>query len=124
MNAETVCIGSNMAQSNSTDSLLRILLVVLAAIILVPLLMMVFAIPVMWGSGMMGSYGTSPLWGIIMTLVWLAVLVGIGYLFYRWLTGTAKVGEDPALEELRLAYARGELSEEEFETRREKLVRD
>jgi putative membrane protein len=28
---------------------------------------------------------------------------------------------DPALEELRMAYARGDLSEEEFEERRERL---
>lgn len=112
-----------MAERNSTDSLLRLLLVVLAAIILVPVLMMVFAIPLMWSGGMMGTYGASTLWGIGMTLVWLAVLVGIGYLFYRWLTGDRIPATDPALEELRLAFARGEVSEEEFQTRKEKLER-
>lgn len=113
-----------MSAKNSSDGLLRIVLVVIAAIIFVPMLMMVFAIPLMWGGGMMsgyGMYGTSSWWGIIMPLVWLFVLVGGGYLFYRWLTEDARIGEDPALEELRLAYARGEISDEEFETRREKL---
>ncbi|MFB6086076.1 MAG: SHOCT domain-containing protein [Halodesulfurarchaeum sp.] len=113
-----------MTTRNSTDSLLRILLVVLAAIILVPVLMMAFAVPMVWGGGMMGGYGATPVWSIGMSLVWLAILVGIGFMFYRWLSGGPGVAEDPALEELRLAYARGELSEEEFETRREKLGGD
>ncbi|WP_246282678.1 SHOCT domain-containing protein [Natronomonas halophila] len=32
--------------------------------------------------------------------------------------------EDTALEKLRVAYARGELADEEFETRRERLKRE
>lgn len=113
-----------MSEANPTDSLLRIVLIVIAAIILLPVLMMLFAIPLMWGGGMMTGYPmyeTSSWWSIVMPLVWLVVLVGIGYLFYRWATGDASIGNDPALEELRLAYARGEMSDEEFETRRKKL---
>lgn len=55
-----------------------------------------------------------------MMLVWLVGLLGIGYLLYRSLAGgmQTKSASDPALEELRLAYARGDLSEEEFEQRR------
>ena len=48
----------------------------------------------------------------------LLVLVGIGYLIYRSASG------DPALDELRLAYARGDLSDEEYEERRDRLTRE
>lgn len=115
--------------SNRTadDNLLRIILIILAVIILFPLLMMVFAVPLMgmmgwwWGGGMAG--GLSPLWGVGMLLVWLVVLVGIGYLLYRSVVGRVEpsMTNDPALEELRLAYARGELTQEEFEERRSRL---
>lgn len=111
-----------------TDDALRIILVVIAALVLAPILMMVFMFPMMgmWG-GMMGGFdgfGGSPLWGIGMMLLWLVVLVGGGYLLYRWVSGAGSIGADPALEELRLAYARGELSDEEFEERRSRLGGD
>ncbi|WP_415378921.1 SHOCT domain-containing protein [Halosimplex sp. TS25] len=117
-----------MATQRSSDGLLWIV-VVLGVIVLFPLLMMVFAMPMMgmmgwWGNGM--ASGLSPLWGLGMMLAWLVVLVGIGYLLYRGLVGGTGSGalSDPALEELRLAYARGDLSEEEFEERRAKLRSD
>jgi putative membrane protein len=74
-----------------------------------------------WGDGMAG--GQAPVWGLGMMLVWLVVLLGIGYLLFRGLVGGLGTsdGSDPALEELRLAYARGDLSETEFEERRAKL---
>lgn len=110
--------------------LLRIVLIVLAVIVLFPLLMMVFAMPMMgmmgwWGGGGMAG-GLSPLWGIGMMLVWFVVLVGIGYLLYRGLVGGvgSSIITDRALEELRVAYARGDLSEEEFEERRANLRRE
>jgi putative membrane protein len=116
-----------MSTERTSDGLLRIVLIVLAVIVLFPLLMMVFAMPMMgmmgwwWGGGMAG--GLSPLWGIGMMLVWLVVLVGIGYLLYRGLVGGvgSSLTGDRALEELRVAYARGDLSDEEFEERRTKL---
>jgi putative membrane protein len=119
-----------MATQRSNDGLLRVVLIVLGILVLFPLLMMVLAVPTMgmmglwWGDGMAG--GLSPLWGIGMMLVWLVVLVGIGYLLYRGLAGGVQRGAagDPALEELRLAYARGDLTEEEFEARRSRLQRD
>ncbi|WP_089827220.1 SHOCT domain-containing protein [Halogranum amylolyticum] len=119
-----------MSTERTSDGLLRIILIVLAVIVLFPLLMMVFAMPMMgmmgwwWGGGMAG--GLSPLWGVGMMLVWLVVLVGIGYLFYRGIIGRVgtSLTADSALEELRIAYARGDLSEEEFEKRRAKLSRD
>ena len=88
--------------------------------------MMAFAMPMMgmmgwWGRGMFGT-GFSSLWGVGMMLVWLLVLVGISYFLYRGLIGHVNDSQtDRALEELRIAYARGELSEQEFEERRERL---
>ncbi|MBX0297679.1 SHOCT domain-containing protein [Haloarcula nitratireducens] len=119
-----------MSTERTSDGLLRIVLIVLAVIVLFPLLMMVFAMPMMgmmgwwWGGGMAG--GLSPLWGIGMMLVWLVVLVGIGYLLYRGLVGRvgSSMANERALEELRVAYARGDLSEEEFEERRANLRRE
>ncbi|MFB6080762.1 MAG: SHOCT domain-containing protein [Haloferacaceae archaeon] len=113
-----------MSSRRSTDGVLRIVLIVLAIGILAPMLMMVFAFPMMGvGGGMMGGYGYgySPWWSIGVMLVWLAVLVGVGYLVYRWIRRSGGVVSDPALEELRLAYARGDLTEEEFEERRTRL---
>ncbi|MBX0325007.1 SHOCT domain-containing protein [Halomicroarcula sp. F13] len=119
-----------MSTERTSDGLLRIVLIVLAVIVLFPMLMMVFAAPMMgmmgwwWGGGTAG--GLSPLWGIGMMLVWLVVLVGIGYLLYRGLVGGvgSSLTTDRALEELRVAYARGDLSDEEFEERRAKLTRE
>lgn len=114
-----------MSSRRTTDRTLQVVLVVLAVLLLGPMLMMVFMFPIMgmWG-GMMGGFDgvrMSPLWSLVMMLVWLLVLVGGGYLAYRWLTGSNIGDTDPALEELRLAYARGEISEEEYEERRAKL---
>lgn len=117
-----------MRTERDSDDLLRIVLIVLAVLVLAPVLMMVLAVPMfgMWG-GMMGGFGgssVSPMWGIGMALFWLVVLLGGGYLVYRWLAGSGAVPTDPAMEELRLAYARGELTEEEFEDRSAKLTRE
>ena len=117
---------SNQPTSNDT---LRIVLVVLAVLVGAPILLVAVTFPMMgmWGGGMMGSYGgmggfgVSPIWGIAVSLVWLVVLVGGGYLVYRWATGAGSIGTDPAMEELRLAYARGDVTEEEYEARRSKL---
>lgn len=117
-----------MATYRSDDPLVRIVILVLGVIILLPLLMMVFAMPMMgmmgmgwWGMGQFGGF--SPWWGVGMMLVWLVVLLGIGYLLYRAVGHGHIANTDPALEELRHAYARGDLSDEEFERRRERLER-
>lgn len=112
-----------MARQKSEHSIVQVILVVLAVVLLFPLLMMVVMMPMM---GMMGGAGQgtaamSPIWGIGMMLLALAVLLGLGYLLYRVVTRSALTTSDPALEELRLAYARGELSQEEFEQRRADL---
>lgn len=117
-----------MSSTRTTDELVRIAVLVVAVLLLAPLLMMAFMMPMVglmggWGGGVMD--GASPLWGLGTMLVWLVVLVGVVYLVYRaFAGGTALDGDtDRAMEELRVAYARGELSEEEFEQRRRNLRR-
>lgn len=115
-----------MSTERSDDDLLRIVLLVLAAIVLIPVVMMVFAVPMMgwWGGGMGGRFSV---WGLGIILVPLVVLAGLGYILYRGLDGGgggSTRSTDRALEELRLAYARGDLSDEEFEERRAKLRRE
>ena len=120
--------------TNPTDNqLVTIVLIVLGAVVVLPVLFMGFGMmgfgPMtggMWGGHMWGD-GTMPGWmfivGIVMQLLFLAALVGGGYLIYRAITGSES-SSDQALEELRLAYARGELTDEEYEQRREALERD
>ena len=115
----------------SESDLVRVLLAILAIIVLVPLLMMLFMMPMMgmWSGGHMADGGT---WGVgartwlvlLMWLVPLAVVAGLGYLVYWAVRRSADTDADPAIEELRTAYARGDLSDEEFEERRERLRRE
>lgn len=113
----------------SENDVLRVLLVIVAVIVLVPVLMMAFMMPMMgmWGWGHMADSG---MWGdaggmwLLMWLVVLTVVGGVGYLFYRVIRRSADSVPDPALEELRVAYARGDLSDEEFEERHERLQRE
>uniref|UniRef100_UPI002468F64B SHOCT domain-containing protein n=1 Tax=Halopenitus sp. POP-27 TaxID=2994425 RepID=UPI002468F64B len=75
----------------------------------------------MWGDGT--SAGWTVLVGVAMQLLFLAVLVGGGYLVYRTIAGRDD-DSDRAIEELRLAYARGDLTDDEYEQRRAALDRD
>lgn len=106
-----------------SSTLVRGILLVLAVILLVPLLLMMFMMPMMGMMGGMWGTGTtmSPVWGIAMMLLLVVVIVGIGYALYRAFTSERIAPSDPALEELRVAYARGELTQEEFEQRKEDL---
>ncbi|QKY21857.1 SHOCT domain-containing protein (plasmid) [Halolamina sp. CBA1230] len=120
--------------TNTDDTrLVTLLLVIIGAVFIFPLFFMGFGMmgfgPMMggmWGGHMWGD-GTMPGWmyivGIVMQLLFLAALVGGGYLIYRAIAGSES-GSDQALEELRLAYARGELTDEEYEQRRDALERD
>jgi len=120
--------------TNSDDTrLVTLLLGIIAAVIVFPLFFMGFGMmgfsPMaggMWGGHMWGD-GTMSSWmfivGIVMQLLFLAALVGGGYLIYRAITGDGG-DSDQALQELRLAYARGELTDDEYEQRREALERD
>ncbi|MBX0297682.1 SHOCT domain-containing protein [Haloarcula nitratireducens] len=115
-----------MASSNQLDTT-TIVLLILGAIIVLPLLTMGMGFGGMMGyGGMMGVSGTTsgwwPLVGMLVPLVFLLVLLGGGYLLVRRVAESPS-SQTPAMEELRMAYARGDLTEEEFAARREKLER-
>ena len=115
-----------MSSSNQIDTT-TIVLLILGAIILLPLLTMGMGFGGMMGyGGMMGQYGGTggwwPLVGMLVPLIFLLILLGGGYLVFRRMSET-QASRDPAMEELRTAYARGDLTDEEFEARRERLER-
>lgn len=111
------------------DPVLRTLLLVLAAFLVVflaiPVFMMVLMVPIMgpgrWGhiSAEAGGWG-----GMVLTAIPLLVLVGLGYVLYVAASNGDSPQTDSALEELQAAYARGDLSDEQFERRRDRLQRD
>lgn len=116
---------------STTDPLVRTLLIVVAVLLLVPFLLMTFMIPLMglwgwghaWNGGVWGGAGTTWM-SLLMWLVVLSIVGGLGYLLYRAIHRPLEGETDPAIEELRIAYARGELSDEEYEERRERLQRE
>lgn len=108
--------------SADTD-LLRTVLIVVALVLLIPFFMMLLAWPLfgMGGGGHMWD-GTGAPWGwLVAWLGLLVILLGGGYLLYRSMGRPEGSSTDDAMEALRLAYARGELSDEEFEHRRDRL---
>jgi len=120
---------------NQTDDtqLVTVVLIIIGVFVIFPMIFMGFGMmgfgPMMggtWGDGMWGG-GPMPGWmfvvGIVMQLLFLAAIVGGGYLVYRVVTGE-QTDSDKALEELRRAYARGELTDDEYEQRKERLERD
>ena len=80
------------------------------------------------GPWMMGGYGYgyAGWWGLIMLLFWLLVIAG-GVALVVWLvrqgqgSHPAAGGDDRALATLRERYARGELTQDEFEQMRRTL---
>jgi len=115
----------------TNNSLVRTLLIVIAAILILPFLMMAIMMPVMglwggghmWNGGMWNGTGATWMW-LIMSIVPLLVILGLGYLLYSALRQQGTEGTDSAIEELRAAYARGDLTDEEYEKRRERLKRE
>ncbi|MFC7139910.1 SHOCT domain-containing protein [Halosimplex aquaticum] len=115
-----------MASSNQLDTT-TILLLILGAIIVLPLLTMGMGFGGMMGyGGMMGQYGGTGGWwpfiGMLVPIIFLLIILGGGYLVFRRMSET-QTSRNPAMEELRTAYARGDLTDEEFEARRERLER-
>ena len=120
-----------MNQHTTTDdsSIVRVVLAVVLILIAIPFVMMVVMMPMMgtWGVGHMNGWmwdgsGASGVW-ILMWVVMLGILLGGGYLIYRALL-TPRQSSDAALEALRTAYARGDISDEQFEKRRQRLRQD
>jgi putative membrane protein len=113
--------------SETRSDLTTLLLVVLGIFILWPLLMMmVGGMGLMGYGGMMsGPYsdGGYSIVGVALQFAFVILFLGGGFLLARRLIGHRE-SRDEALEELRLAYARGDLSDEEFETRRQTLEAD
>jgi putative membrane protein len=115
-----------MSSSNQLDTT-TIVLLILGAIIVLPLLTMGMGFGGMMGYGGMVGYGgtTSGWWpfvGMLVPLIFILILLGGGYLIVRR-ANESQTARNPAMEELRTAYARGDLTDEEFESRREKLER-
>jgi putative membrane protein len=113
-----------MASSGDVDTTTVILLLV-GVLVVLPFVPM--GMGGMMGYGhMTGWSGTGtgwwPLVGLLGRLLVVVVLLGGGYLIVRRATATG-AGRDPAMAELRQAYARGDLTDEEFEERRERLDR-
>jgi len=121
-----------MSSSNQLDTT-TIVLLVLGAIVVLPLLTMGMGFGGMMGSGgmmgyggMRGGYGATggwwPLVGMLVQLGFFLILLGGAYLVFRRVTDS-RSSRNRAMEELRMAYARGDLTDDEFETRRDKLER-
>jgi putative membrane protein len=119
-----------MSTQTSDDRLVTLAVVLLGALLVLPLLFMGLG---MGGYGMMGTWG-GHMWdggtgtagwafllSVLLRFLVLAALVAGGYLLYRSVTGDDR---DAAMAELRRAYARGDLSDDEFERRRETLERE
>jgi putative membrane protein len=114
-----------MSVPRSRDVTLRIALLI-AVLVFFPLLLVLFTLELMdvvliW----VVTRATRSLpivWAFVMMVVLLVVFIGIGYIFSRSVESVIPSRPDPALEELRIAYARGEISTEEFRERR-KLLR-
>ncbi|WP_436909816.1 SHOCT domain-containing protein [Halosimplex marinum] len=121
-----------MATETTDRRVVWIALAALVALVALPALGMGFGMmgygPMMTDHGMWGAPGTGPGWlflvGLATQLLFLAALVVGAYLVYRAVVGRDGDGTDRALEELRLAYARGDLSDEEYEQRRDRLESD
>lgn len=74
----------------------------------------------MWSTGMSGMIGGMWPW-VLIWVICLLVILGIIYLIFKTVLGSQDRSADAALRELRTAYARGEISSEEFEERQERL---
>lgn len=104
---------------------LRLVVALLAAFVLLPVVVMALMVPTMgmmggwWMDG--GSVGPRTGWALLVPVVWVVVLFVAGWLAYRAVTRRRMEGRDPALRELRKSYARGDLTTEEYEERREAL---
>lgn len=110
------------------NSALKTALAVVAALAAIPLVVMVLVMPAMGLFGGGHAVGGPGGWQVLLPLIPLTIVGGLVYLLYTRTTDRNYAGTDTregqsarALDELRAAYARGDLSTEEYETRRETL---
>ncbi|MFW6152990.1 MAG: SHOCT domain-containing protein [Halobacteriota archaeon] len=104
---------------NDADRLLWLIMLLIVGLILAPMILMGMFMPAMGAHWSTGD-GTTSIWWFGGWIVMLVVLLGIGYLLYRLAVGGVPA-EDTAVEELRAAYARGDIDDEEYEKRYERL---
>ena len=112
---------------SNDGGVLRAVLLVVGLLVLLPLLWM--GSMILFGSfggfgGVGGHMAPGGGWFGLFGIVPLLLFIGLVYLLYVGLRDGGQEQEDAALEELRTAYARGDLSNEEFERRRERLRED
>lgn len=110
------------------NTALKTTLTVVAALAAIPLVMMVLVVPTMGLFGGGHAVGGAGGWQMLFPLIPLTIVGGLVYLLYTGTSDRNNAGTDTresqsarALDELRAAYARGDLSTEEYETRRETL---
>ncbi|WP_435334932.1 SHOCT domain-containing protein [Haloarchaeobius sp. TZWWS8] len=117
-------------ETKATRTGLTVVALVLATVFLVPMLFggMMGTMGGTWHDHWMGFDGQWSWWwfaaSLLGRLLVLAVVLGGAYLLLRAMTRAEPGRGDPALVELRRAYARGDLTDEEFEYRRERLERE
>ncbi|XVH33693.1 SHOCT domain-containing protein (plasmid) [Haloferacaceae archaeon DSL9] len=104
----------------ASDDILQLLAIVILVFVFAMLFLIPTAMRMLFGVGTIAwTVGIGGLW--LVWMLWLPpilLLFALGILCYQYLTR----GEDPAFRELRYAYARGDLSHEEYEQRRERLI--
>lgn len=110
---------------SSTDFGVETISTVVAALLAVPLVLMGVMMPLMvlaHGGHMMGGVGGL---GLVMPILPLTILGVLVYILYTYSGGRpdGRQTADSSLEALRSAYARGDLSDDEFENRRDRLRR-
>lgn len=110
----------------SNRDLLWIVVGIIILLVVLPMIMVAFVWPMsgMWDGGHMWD-GDGTGWAALMAwIIIMAILIGAIILLVRAFRPEQESKTDPAIEALRLAFARGELSEEEYTDRRERLERD
>jgi putative membrane protein len=115
-----------MSKTSNSDGLGLLVLVAVALLVGVPLVGMgagMLGVGHMGGGMWAGSFSGWMLTAAIAVQLIFLLVIGVAvYLVYRMVVGSGSTGEDdPAIEELRRAYARGDLSQEEYERRHEEL---
>ena len=101
------------------DSGIRTIATVVAVLFAIPVLMM--SVMVLLGlSGVGGVPGHAGGWRILLPVIPLIIFGSAVYVLYTGIGGSERE-TDRGLDELRAAYTRGDLSETEFENRRDRL---